>query len=65
MQFMLFMCFVCFVYCCFDCMLEVQLYLCKMADKIDKQTKVLMTNASLMRVENIAECSHWIILQYF
>ena len=32
--------------------------------KIDK-TKVLMTNGSLMKVESIAECSHWSILQYF
>ena len=24
-----------------------------------------MTNGSLMQVESIAECSHWIILQYF
>ena len=24
-----------------------------------------MTNGSLMKVENIAECSHWSILQYF
>ena len=32
--------------------------------KIDK-TKVLMTNGSLMKVENIAECSLWSILQCF
>ena len=32
--------------------------------KIDK-TKVLMTNDSLMKVESIAECSHWSILQNF
>ena len=32
--------------------------------KIDK-TKVLMTNGSLMKVERIAECSPWSILQYF
>ena len=32
--------------------------------KIDK-TKVLMTNGSLMKVESIAECSLWSILQYF
>ena len=32
--------------------------------KIDK-TKLLMTNCSLMKVENIAECSPWSILQYF
>ena len=32
--------------------------------KIDK-TKVLMTNGSLMKVESIAECSPWSILQYF
>ena len=31
--------------------------------KIDK-TKILMTNGSLMKVESIAECSHWSILQY-
>ena len=24
-----------------------------------------MTNGSLMKVESIAECSHWSILQYF
>ena len=32
--------------------------------KIDK-TKILMTNGSLMKVESIAECSPWSILQYF
>ena len=32
--------------------------------KIDK-TKVLMTNGSLMKVERIAECTLWSILQYF
>ena len=32
--------------------------------KIDK-TKVLMENGSLMKVESIAECSLWSILQYF
>ena len=32
--------------------------------KIDK-TKILMTIGSLMKVESIAECSPWIILQYF
>ena len=32
--------------------------------KIDK-TKVLMENGSLMKVERIAECSKWSILQYF
>ena len=32
--------------------------------KIDK-AKFLMTNGSLMKVESIAECSPWSILQYF
>ena len=32
--------------------------------KIDK-TKVLMANGRLMKVESIAECSPWSILQYF
>ena len=32
--------------------------------KIDK-TNVLKTNGSLMKVESIAECSPWSILQYF
>ena len=32
--------------------------------KMDK-TKILMTNGSLMKVESIAECSPWSILQYF
>ena len=32
--------------------------------KIDT-TKTLMTNGSLMKVESIAECSPWSILQYF
>ena len=32
--------------------------------KIDK-TKVSMENGSLMKVESIAECSPWSILQYF
>ena len=30
-----------------------------------EKTKVLMTNGSLMKVESIAECSPWNILQYF
>ena len=29
------------------------------------RTNVLMANGSLMKVESIAECSHWSILQYF
>ena len=32
--------------------------------KINK-TKILMANGSLMKVESIAECSPWSILQYF
>ena len=32
--------------------------------QIDK-TNFLMENGSLMKVENIAECSPWSILQYF
>ena len=32
--------------------------------KIDK-TKVLMENGSLMKIESIAKCSRWSILQYF
>ena len=32
--------------------------------KIDK-TKILMTNGGLMKVESIAECSPWSIMQYF
>ena len=32
--------------------------------KTDK-TKILMENGSLMKVESIAECSRWSILQYF
>ena len=32
--------------------------------KKDK-TKILITNGSLMKVERIAECSPWSILQYF
>ena len=32
--------------------------------KTDK-TKILMTNCKLMKVESIAECSPWSILQYF
>ena len=28
-------------------------------------TKILMTNGSLLKVESIAECSTWSILQYF
>ena len=32
--------------------------------KIDK-AKILMTNGSLMKVESIAECYPWSILQYF
>ena len=30
-----------------------------------RQKKILMTNGSLMKVESIAECSPWSILQYF
>ena len=29
------------------------------------KTKILKTSGSLMKVENIAECSPWSILQYF
>ena len=36
----------------------------KLPLKIDK-TKVLVVNGSLMKVERIAECSPWSILQYF
>ena len=36
----------------------------KRHSKIDK-TKVLKTYGSLMKVESIAECSPWSILQYF
>ena len=32
--------------------------------KIDK-TKILMTNGSLVKVQSIAECSPWSIMQYF
>ena len=32
--------------------------------KIDK-TKIVMTKGSLMKVESIAECSPWNILQHF
>ena len=32
--------------------------------KID-ETQILMTNGSLMKDESIADCSPWIILQYF
>ena len=31
----------------------------------NRQTKILMTNGSLMKVESIVECSRWSILQYF
>ena len=31
----------------------------------DRQTKILMTNGSLMKTESIAECSPWSFLQYF
>ena len=36
----------------------------KLPLKIDK-TKTLLTIGSLMKVESIAECSIWSILQYF
>ena len=32
--------------------------------KKDK-TKILITNGSLMKIESIAECSPWSIMQYF
>ena len=31
----------------------------------NRQNKILMTSGSLMKVESIAECSPWSILQYF
>ena len=31
----------------------------------NRQNKILMTSGSLMKVESIAECSHWSILHYF
>ena len=31
----------------------------------NRQNNILMTNGSLMKVESIAECSPWSILQYF
>ena len=31
----------------------------------NRYKKIFMTNGSLMKVECIAECSHWSILQYF
>ena len=39
-------------------------YTVEPVSKIDK-TKILMTNGSLMKVQCIAECSPWSILQYF
>ena len=36
----------------------------KTATKIDT-TNILMANGRLMKVESIAECSPWSILQYF
>ena len=38
---------------------------CLMQPLIKNKTKVLMENGSLMKGENIAECSPWSILQYF
>ena len=43
---------------------KVTVNLCKKATK-NRQTKISMTNGSLMKVEGIAECSPWSILQYF
>ena len=43
---------------------SLQYNLGKTATQIDK-TNILMTNGSLMKVKRIAECSSWIILQYF
>ena len=31
----------------------------------NRKTEILMTNGSLMKIESIAECSPWSILQYF
>ena len=42
----------------------VQLSCLKLPLKLDK-TKIIMINDSLMKVESIAECPHWDILQYF
>ena len=51
-----------------DNILMTQLYTVKPIlsgrSKIDK-AKILMTNGRLMKVENIAECFPWSILQYF
>ena len=39
--------------------------LCKNSHSKIDITKISMTNGSLMKVESIAECSPWSILQYF
>ena len=31
----------------------------------NRQTKIFMTNGSLMKIDSFAECSPWSILQYF
>ena len=57
--------------CCTQCVRRIQLIWANYSKtcliwplKIDK-TKIVMTNDSLMKVESIAECYPWSILQYF
>ena len=57
---------------CYECFISTVFYILRSVlkpvlsghSKIDK-TKVLKTNGCLMKVESIAECSPWSILQYF
>ena len=46
-------------------MSAVQLNLYKMVTQKMDKIKILITIGSLMKVESIAECSTWSILQYF
>ena len=43
----------------------LQSKLCKTATSKIEKSKILITNGRLMKVERIAECSLWSILQYF
>ena len=50
--------------CVYNLTLQVQQNL-SLAATQNRQKTILMTNGSLMKVESIAECSLWSILQYF
>ena len=54
-----------FVFVMFESDMILYSKTCVKRPLINRQTKILMTNGSLMKVKSIAECSCWSILQYF